>query len=68
MEHDIKIASYNMSVFEDKSITLTMFDASENEMQCKNIMQTLKVSWLRKTNFLIGLAYPKHIFVVNQEA
>ena len=45
-----------------------MFDASENEMQCKNIMQTLKVSWLRKTNFLIGLAYPKHIFVVNQEA
>ena len=31
-------------------------------------MQILKVSWLRRLNFLIGLAYPKHIFVVNQKA
>ena len=46
-----------------------MFDTIwENEMQCKNVMQILKVFWLRRTNFLIGLAYPKHIFVVNQEA
>ena len=45
-----------------------MFDTLENEMQCKNIMQTLKVSWLRRMNFIIGHAYPKHIFVVNEEA
>ena len=46
-----------------------MFDTIwENEMQCKNVMQILKVFWLRRTNILIGLAYPKHIFVVNQEA
>ena len=55
-------------IFEDKSTSLTVFDAWENEIQCKNIMETLKVSWLRRANFLIGLAYPKHIFVVNQEA
>ena len=45
-----------------------MFDALENEMQWKNIMQTLKVSGLRRTNVLLGHAYPKHIVVVNEEA